>query len=94
MAHRTTLIAITVITASTAFLVGCASSRQVISVETVPTGAEVYLQRRGMLSIEATVSGVSGAVDGGQFEDEFILTTSVTLSRTVRLLSCDVAALS
>jgi hypothetical protein len=56
-----------------ALLSSCASTNQVLTVETVPAGAEVYLQRRGVVSVEASVSGVGGAADGGRFEDDFVM---------------------
>lgn len=49
---------------------GCASAQK-LSVHTTPAGAEVFLQRRGELEVEATVAGVHGNVRGGSFEEEY-----------------------
>ena len=53
---------------------GCGSSKQKVSVSTVPAGAEVELQRRGTMDIDASipVADISGSLDGGSFEDRFI----------------------
>ena len=53
---------------------GCGSSKQQISVNTVPAGAEVLLQRGGNMDIDASipVAGISGSLDGGGFKDPFI----------------------
>jgi hypothetical protein len=63
------LVATTIIS-----LAGCGSSKQQISVRTTPPGAEVQLQRRGDMEIDASipVAGVSGSIDGARFEDEFV----------------------
>jgi hypothetical protein len=55
-------------------LAGCGSSKQQISVNTVPAGAEVLLQRGGNMDIDASipVAGISGSLDGGGFKDPFI----------------------
>ncbi len=57
-----------------AALAACGSSKQKISVSTVPAGAEVELQRRGTMDIDASipVADISGSLDGGSFEDRFI----------------------
>jgi hypothetical protein len=53
-------------------LVGCASTQKV-KVRTDPVGAEVYLQRRGDLEIDAEVLGVPGKVTARTFEEDFRL---------------------
>jgi hypothetical protein len=55
-------------------LTACGSSKQKLSVTTVPSGAEVLLQRRGDVDIDASipVAGISGSLEGGSFEDRFI----------------------
>lgn len=55
-------------------LVGCSGNTQRISIDTDPVGAEVFLQRRGTVEIEADAGavGVTGKFDGGKFEDEFV----------------------
>jgi len=54
-------------------LSACAPGHQQLTVQTVPRGAEVYLQRSGTIEIEAAVAGVSGKVDAGSFQEEFFL---------------------
>ncbi len=53
---------------------GCAGNKQRVSITTTPAGAEVLLHRRGVMDIDASlpVVGVSGSLDGGSFQDEFI----------------------
>ena len=53
-------------------LAGCGSAQKV-SVRTDPIGAEVYLQRRGDLEINANVKGIPGKVTAGAFEEDFRL---------------------
>ena len=53
-------------------LAGCGSAQKV-SVRTDPIGAEVYLQRRGNLEIDAKVSGIPGTVTASRFEEDFRL---------------------
>jgi hypothetical protein len=62
------------IPATVALSTACGSSKQRIEISTVPAGAEVELQRRGTMDIDASipVAGISGSVDGGSFEDRFI----------------------
>jgi hypothetical protein len=62
------------ILATVLLVTACGSSKQRIEISTVPAGAEVELQRRGTMDIDASipVAGISGSVDGGSFEDRFI----------------------
>ena len=53
-------------------LAGCGSAQKV-SVRTDPIGAEVYLQRRGDLEIDAQVMGIPGRVTASAFEEDFRL---------------------
>ena len=53
-------------------LAGCGSAQRV-SVKTDPIGAEVYLQRRGDLEINAKVKGIPGKVTASRFEEDFRL---------------------
>ena len=55
-------------------LAACGSSKQKISVSTVPAGAEILLQRGGNMDIDASIPvvGISGSLDGGAFKDPFI----------------------
>jgi hypothetical protein len=53
-------------------LAGCGSAQKV-SVRTDPIGAEVYLQRRGDLEINAKVKGIPGTFTGSSFEEDFRL---------------------
>lgn len=51
-------------------LAGCGSAQKV-SVRTDPIGAQVYLQRRGDLEINAQVKGIPGKVTASAFEEDF-----------------------
>jgi hypothetical protein len=53
-----------------AIVVGCGSVQKV-SIRTDPIGAEVYLQRRGDIEIDAQVMGVPGRVTARAFEENF-----------------------
>ncbi len=53
-------------------LAACGSA-QSLSVRTDPVGAEVYLQRRGDIEIDAKVSGIPGRVTTSRFEEDFRL---------------------
>lgn len=53
-------------------LAACGSAQKV-SVRTDPIGAEVYLQRRGDLEINARVKGIPGKVTASAFEEDFRL---------------------
>lgn len=55
-----------------ALLAAC-GSKQKISVRTDPVGAEVYLQRRGELEINANVKGIPGKITANAFEEDFRL---------------------
>jgi len=55
-----------------AVLAACGSAQKV-SVRTDPIGAEVYLQRRGDLEINAKVKGIPGKVTASAFEEDFRL---------------------
>ena len=55
-----------------ALLAGC-GSKQKVSVRTDPLGAEVYLQRRGVLEINANVKGIPGKITANAFEEGFRL---------------------
>lgn len=55
-----------------AVLAACGSAQKV-SVRTDPVGAEVYLQRRGDLEINARVKGIPGRVTASAFEEDFRL---------------------
>jgi hypothetical protein len=56
---------------SVLLLGGCGPSMQMISIQTVPAGAEVFLQRRGEISVQGMVEGIGGSFSGGPFEEEF-----------------------
>ena len=54
-------------------LAGCGSSKQKVAVKTSPPGAEVLLQRRGVMDIDVSVPTYgSGDLAAGKFEDDFI----------------------
>ncbi len=54
-------------------LLAACGSKQKISVRTEPVGAEVYLQRRGELEINANVKGIPGKITANAFEEDFRL---------------------
>ncbi len=54
-------------------LLAACGSKQKISVRTDPVGAEVYLQRRGELEINANVKGIPGKITANAFEEDFRL---------------------
>lgn len=56
-----------------AVLLASCGSAQKVSVRTDPVGAEVYLQRRGDLEINARVKGIPGKVTASAFEEDFRL---------------------
>ncbi|MGB5304474.1 MAG: hypothetical protein WBP17_15100 [Gemmatimonadota bacterium] len=56
-----------------AVLLASCGSAQKVSVRTDPDGAEVYLQRRGDLEINARVKGIPGKVTASAFEEDFRL---------------------
>ncbi len=62
-----------IILAGSLGLPACAPGQQQLTVQTVPRGAEVYLQRSGTIEVEANVAGVSGRIDAGSFQDDFFL---------------------
>ncbi len=67
------LLACSLAATTASLLTGCGSSKQRISVNTTPPGAEVLLQRRGDLDIGVSVPTIgSGNLGAGKFEDDFI----------------------
>ncbi len=54
-------------------IVTACGSTQKVSVRTDPIGAEVYLQRRGELEIDANVKGIPGRITASAFEEDFRL---------------------
>ncbi len=55
-----------------ALLAAC-GSKQKVSIRTDPLGAEVYLQRRGEIEINANVKGIPGKITANAFEEDFRL---------------------
>jgi hypothetical protein len=51
-------------------LPGCASTEK-LSIQTEPSGAEVFLQRCGDLEVHAAVEGVYGALDADSIGEDF-----------------------
>ena len=70
-------------------LVGCGSAQKV-SVRTDPVGAEVYLQRRGDLEINARVKGIPGRVTASAFEEDFRLIGNAPVEYEFELTEEDV----
>lgn len=51
--------------------VGCAPKHQRLTVETLPLGAEVYLQRSGEVKVAAAVAGYYGSLGADSFAEGF-----------------------
>ncbi len=49
----------------------CAPKHQRLTVETLPHGADVYLQRSGELEVAAAVAGYYGSLDAASFDEGF-----------------------
>jgi hypothetical protein len=49
----------------------CAPKHQRLTVETLPRGAEVYLQRSGEVEVAASVAGYHGSFDAASFDEGF-----------------------
>lgn len=49
----------------------CAPKQQRLTVDTLPGGAEVYLQRSGEVEVAAAVSGYYGSLDAASFDEGF-----------------------
>lgn len=49
----------------------CAPKHQRLTVETLPRGAEVYLQRSGEVKVAAAVAGYYGSLDAASFDEGF-----------------------
>lgn len=63
---------------------GCASTQK-LTIQTDPSGAEVSLQRRGVIEMSANVLGISGSVDEEEFEDEFYLLGNAPLDHKFKI---------
>lgn len=50
---------------------GCASA-QTLSIQTDPSGASVYLQRRGDVEVSGSVAGIHADIDAATFEEDFV----------------------
>lgn len=59
-------------------LSACGASQQ-LHIESDPSGAEVYLMRRGEYEISGNVDGFSGSFEGEAFEEGFYLLGSTPL---------------
>ena len=70
-------------------IAGCGSAQKV-SVRTDPVGAEVYLQRRGDLEINARVKGIPGRVTASAFEEDFRLIGNAPVEYEFELTEEDV----
>lgn len=59
--------------------VGCTATQQIV-VKTEPTGADVYLQRSGDVTVDANVMGIMGSVEQDRYTEDFYYlgTTPVT----------------
>ena len=63
---------ISILTISFAAITACGSGQQ-LNIESDPSGAEVYLMRRGEYEVNASIDGFGGSFDGDSFEEEFYL---------------------
>lgn len=71
--HLVSILACSLFATTGLALTGCGSSKQKVSVNTNPPGAEVLLQRRGDLDVGVSVPTIgSGNLGAGKFEDDFI----------------------
>jgi len=71
-------VCISIMIISFAAIIACGSGQQ-LHIESDPSGAEVYLMRRGEYEVDASIDGFSGSVDGDSFEEEFYLLGSTPL---------------
>lgn len=65
------IVFIMFLVASLAAIAACGGQKLLI--ESDPSGAEVYLMRRGEYEIDASVEGFAGSFGGDSFEDDFYL---------------------
>ncbi|MCD4847480.1 MAG: hypothetical protein K8R76_04740 [Candidatus Aegiribacteria sp.] len=65
-------ICISILIISFAAITACGTGQQ-LNIESDPSGAEVYLMRRGEYEVNASVEGFGGSFDGDSFEEEFYL---------------------
>ncbi len=65
-------ICVSILIISFAAIIACGSGQQ-LHIESNPSGAEVYLMRRGEYEVNASIDGIGGSVDGDSFEEEFYL---------------------
>lgn len=56
---------------SVSLLGACAPRHQRVRVETLPRGAEVFLQRSGEVEVQAAALGFRGSFDAGSFDETF-----------------------
>ena len=66
------IICISILIISFAVITACGSGQQ-LNIESDPSGAEVYLMRRGEYEVDAGIDGFGGSFDGDTFEEEFYL---------------------
>jgi hypothetical protein len=75
---RTREIIVPVIVSVTVLAAACGAAQK-LHIESDPSGAEVYLMRRGDYEVSASVNGFGGSFDGDSFEDDFYLLGSTPL---------------
>ncbi len=66
------IICISILIISSAAITACGSGQQ-LTIESNPSGAEVYLMRRGEYEVNASIDGFGGSFDSDSFEEEFYL---------------------
>jgi len=65
-------ILISVLIISFAAITACGAGQQLV-IDSDPSGAEVYLMRRGEYEVNASIDGIGGSFDGDSFEEDFYL---------------------
>jgi hypothetical protein len=65
-------ICLSILIISLAVITACGAGQQ-LNIESDPSGAEVYLMRRGEYEVNASIDGFGGSFDGDSFEEEFYL---------------------
>lgn len=65
-------ICISILIISFAAITACGTGQQ-LNIESDPSGAEVYLMRRGEYEVNASVDGFGGSFDSDSFEEDFYL---------------------
>lgn len=73
-----------ILTVTLIVITACGASQK-LHIESDPSGAEVYLMRRGEYEISASVDGFGGNFDGDSFEDDYYFLGTTPLDYEFRL---------